>query len=75
MRRYFFDVDDRGRRVRDALGFALLDAHRAMQEANIIVYQLAHAAKSEARKGTVMVTVRDDRGACIYESSTSVACD
>ncbi len=75
MRRYFFDVDDRGRRVRDEVGFDLADEGRAMREANLLTYSLVEAAKLEPRSGTILVRVRDERGSCLYEASMSLAED
>lgn len=75
MGRYFFDVDDRGRRVEDDVGFDLEDDRQAMREANLLTYHLVHEATFEPRSGTIMVRVRDEDGACLFETSMSLADD
>ena len=69
--RYFFDVRDRGRRLRDATGLDLADDAHAICEASNIICQLLETASAEGRPGPVSVSVRSEAGACLYEASTS----
>lgn len=71
MRRYFFDVNDRGRRVRDDVGLELEDDHSAMREANIITRHLIQTAVFGPRRGTILVSVRADDGSCLCDASSS----
>jgi hypothetical protein len=73
MRRYFFDVNDRGRRVRDIVGLELEDDLSAMREANLITYHLIQVAEFDPRRGTILVSVRTEDGTCACEASTSLA--
>ena len=67
MPRYFFDVRERGRRLRDTSGMDLDGVAQAIREATVIVEQMSAAA----RPGTVSVSVRDEGAACLYEASIS----
>lgn len=71
MPRYFFDVYDRGRRLRDDIGMDLSDEGSAIHEASLIIWQLLENARAEDRPGPVKVGIRTATGACLYETSTS----
>lgn len=71
MARYFFDVRDRERRVRDTAGIELGDDALAIREATLIVWQLLSDAAAEDRVGSVSISIRTETGACLYEASTS----
>jgi hypothetical protein len=71
MPRYFFDVRDRGRRLRDTTGMEVADDAHAIHEASLIIWQLLAKARAEGRLGPVSVAVRTETGACLYEASTS----
>lgn len=73
MARYFFDIADRGRGVRDRLGMELADEAHAIHEAAMIIEQLVDEAQAEGRPGTIVVGIRDGSDACLYEASTSLA--
>jgi hypothetical protein len=70
MPRYFFDVRDRGRRLRDAIGLELADDAHAICEASHIINQLIQTASAEGRPGAVSVSIRSESDACLYETST-----
>ena len=71
MTRYFFDIRERGRRVRDTIGVELDDDALAIHEATLIIWQLFADASAEDRVGTVSISIRTENGACLYEASTS----
>jgi hypothetical protein len=70
MPRYFFDVRDRGRRIRDAIGLELTDDAHAICEASHIIFQLLETASVDGRPGFVSVSIRIESGASFYEAST-----
>ena len=71
MPRYFFDVRDRGRRLRDTTGMEVPDDANAIHEASLIIWQLLATARAEGRPGAVSVSVRAETGGCVYETSAS----
>ncbi|RYB07112.1 DUF6894 family protein [Lichenibacterium ramalinae] len=73
MARYFFDVRDRGRRIRDDAGMDLSDDAQAIHEATLVISQLLADAAAEGRVGSISVEIRSETGACLYEASTSLA--
>lgn len=75
MARYFFDVRDRGRTVRDAFGMDLHDEAQAIHETSLLIEHLSEIAQVEGRLGTISVFIRSDRNICLYEASTSLAGD
>lgn len=75
MARYFFDVRDRGRSVRDMFGMELGDEAQAIHETSLLIEHLSEVAQAEGRPGTISVFIRSDRNICLYEASTSLAGD
>ena len=75
MARYFYDIYDRGRRVRDDTGIALDGVAAAINEASSVLDNLADAARFDARSGLILVSIRDDAGQCLYEASASLVAD
>ena len=75
MARYFYDVYDRGRRVRDDIGMALDSVAAAINEASTVIDNLADAARFDVRSGLILVSVRDEAGQCRYEASASLVSD
>lgn len=75
MGRYFYDIYDRGRRVHDDLGIALDTVAAAINEASMVVDNLADEARFDARSGLILVSMRDETGQCLYEASASLASD
>ena len=73
MERFFFDVDDGRRRVRDEIGKELFDREVAVLEAGILLRSLAVIRSIEGRPGTTFVTVRAAQGETIYAASTGHA--
>jgi hypothetical protein len=73
LERFFFDVDDGKRQVRDAIGKDLLDRGAAVLEAGVLLRSLAVIRTLEGRPGTTLVTVRDAQGATVYAASTDPA--
>ena len=58
MPRLFFDVDDRGRRIRDELGIDHVDLALAVCDAVPLLKVLAIVGRFEGRPGLMRVTVR-----------------
>ncbi len=59
MPRYFFDVNDRGRRVVDKLGIEHVDLAQAVCDAVFLLKVLAIEGQFEGRPGLIQVTVRE----------------
>ncbi len=72
MPRYFFDVDDGQRQVRDEIGMELANGLIARTEAATLLHTLADIRHIERRPGTTIVRVRDARGEEVYEGSVEV---
>ena len=53
----------------------LPDEAHAIHEASMIIEQLAEDALAGGRPGTVLVGIRSQTGACLYEASPSLAGD
>lgn len=75
MPRYFFDIQNGDRSLRDGYGMDCPDVSQAIAEASLIIEQLAEQAQAEGRRGTIAVTLRTVTDACLYEISTSVISD
>ena len=75
MQRFFFDVDDGKRQVRDEIGRDLFDVEFAVLEAGILIRSLAVIRTIEGRPGTTYVTVRNAHGDTVHEDSTTLADD
>lgn len=73
MSRYFYDVYDRGRRVRDDLGMSHDTVAAAINEATMVIDNLADEARFDPTPGLILVSLRDERGFCLYEASASLA--
>lgn len=69
MTRYFFDVDDGRRRVRDEVGVELIDLQVARMEAARLLQTLAELRRIEGRSGTTYVTVRNAQGETVHAAS------
>ncbi len=67
MPRFFYDVDDRGRRVRDELGIEHDDPARAMCDALHLLHVLAIENQFEGRPGLMRVTVRSGVKETVHE--------
>ena len=74
MPRYFFDIDDCKRCVRDQVGMELPNDDNAMQEASTLLQTLADVRRFEGRLGTTMVKVRDSDGDEIYTGLARLEC-
>ena len=75
MIRYFFDVHNGERLVRDTNGMDLKDEAHAIHEASLIIEQLAEDAHWNKRRSTILVSIRSEDGASLYDASTSFAED
>lgn len=75
MPRYFFDIQESGRSLRDGYGMDCPNVTQAIAEASFIIELLAEEAQAAGRKGTIAVTLRTGADACLYEISTSVISD
>ena len=75
MPRFFYDVDDQGRRVHDKLGIDQIDIVHALHDATFIVQLLASKRQSKAQPGVVSVTIRSENGTCLYEACATLAFD
>jgi hypothetical protein len=67
--RYFFDVDEGERQVRDDVGKNLIDRELAVFEAGLLLQSLLEIRRITGRPGTTYVRVRDANGRRIYEGS------
>lgn len=72
MQRYFFDVDDGRRQVRDEIGKPFLTRDLATLEAGTLLRTLADIRHIEGRPGTTRVIVRDEYGREVHEVSIDV---
>lgn len=68
--RYFFDVDDGERQVRDQIGKRLINEAMAVMEAGVLLRSLAAIKIMQDRPGTTYVTVRDAKGNRVHRGST-----
>ena len=68
--RYFFDVDDGSRQVRDTIGKSLINEAMAVVEAGVLLRSLASINVMQDRPDTTYVTVRDAKGKRVYRGST-----
>ena len=68
--RYFFDVDDGQRQVRDTIGKSLINEAMAVVEAGVLLRSLASINVMQDRPGTTYVTVRDAKGKRVHRGST-----
>ena len=69
MRRYFFDVDEGDRQVRDDIGRTMVDPELAVVEAGVLLKSLLEIRRITSRPGTTIVRVRDDNGRRIHQAS------
>jgi hypothetical protein len=67
MSRYFFDVEDRGRRVRDELGMDVDALSIAMQEAVSLLKLLAFESRFETSPRVIRVTIREQVSGSLHE--------
>ena len=75
MPRYFFDTQERRRRIRDEIGLDLRDEATAISEASMIIFQLLEKASAERKPGAVAISIRTESGDCLYEASTTSSGD
>ena len=71
MSRYFFDVNNGDRLVSDRTGMDLKDEAHAIHEATLIIDQLTQDADWNKRRSTILVSIRNEDGASLYDASTS----
>ena len=67
MPRFFYDVDDRGRRVTDKLDMDLNDFAAAMCEATFLLKLLAMEGRLITRPGVIRVTIREQVNGSLHE--------
>lgn len=67
MPRFFYDIDDRGRRVTDELGIDLDDFAAAIYEATSLLKLLAMDGRPIARPGVIRVTIREQVNGSLHE--------
>ena len=68
--RFYFDVDDGQRQVRDTVGRSLINETMAVMEAGVLLRSLAAIKIMQDRPGTTYVTVRDAKGNRVHRGST-----
>ena len=69
MPRYFFDVDEDERRVRDETGMELDGEDLARKEGSILLQTLSDLRRAEGRAGNTYVRVRDIGGIEVFTGS------
>ena len=67
MPRFFFDVEDRGRRVTDKLGMDLDNLVAAMFEATLLLKLLALEGRLISRPGLIRVRIREQVNGSLHE--------
>ncbi|CAO4183417.1 DUF6894 domain-containing protein [Methylorubrum aminovorans] len=72
MPRYFFDIDDGVRDLRDDEGVILDDREHARKEAIATLAQLANDMLRDGNNHTFKANVRDETGKRIYEAALSL---
>ena len=72
MARYFFDIDDGSRPVRDEVGLDLDGRGEVLRAGRLILLDLAQAARVAGQERSFTVSVRDGRGASIHRASAWV---
>ena len=72
MPRYFFDIDDGERKVRDDVGMELRSNDSAMQEGVRLLQTLDELRRSEGRPGSTYLRVRHSDGSHVYTGSVLV---
>lgn len=72
MPRYFFDIDDGVRDLRDDEGVVLDDHERARKEAIGTLAQLANSMLPDGNNHTFKANVRDETGKLIYEATLAL---
>lgn len=69
MPRYYFDVDDGERKVRDVIGMNLGIDDLAMKEGSTLLQTLSNLRQAEDRPGTTYVRVLDTHGHQVFTGS------
>ncbi len=69
MPRYFFDVEDGARKIRDSTGMDLGSDDLAMKEGSTLLQTLSNLRRAENRAGTTYVRVRDGQGHEVFTGS------
>jgi hypothetical protein len=69
LRRYFFDVDDDGRQVRDKVGKELINLKAAEMQSGMLLRSLRSLRQMQGRPGTSYVSVRDVSGRKVHQAS------
>nr|WP_137830265.1 hypothetical protein [Methylobacterium sp. L1A1] len=69
MPRYFFDIDDGVRNLRDEEGVVLDNCEHARREAIGILAQLANSMLPNGNNHSFQACVRDETGKPIYEAT------
>ena len=72
MPRYFFDVDDGDRKVRDEVGMELIGDDSAMHEGLRLLQTLADLRQSEKRPGSAYMKIRRWDGFQLYTGTVRV---
>ena len=72
MPRYFFDVDDGDRKVRDEVGMELIGNDSAMHEGLRLLQTLADLRQSEGRPGNTYLRIRRWDGFQLYTATVRV---
>ena len=72
MPRYFFDIEDDGRKVRDAVGMELIGDDSAMHEGLRLLQTLADLRQSEGRPGHTYLRIRRWDGFQLYTATVCV---
>ena len=75
MPRYFFDVDDGERSVRDEVGLALGSIREIEDETRELLHVLSLAEIGKGKPRLFTATVRDGRGVTIYKGSVEFRVD
>ena len=70
--RYFFDVDDGPRQVRDEVGKSLVSLEMAILEAGVLLRSVAALKLMQSKPGTTYVRVRDANGKRVHQGSTQI---
>lgn len=69
MPRYFFDVDDGERQIRDEAGIDLVCRSDIEATTRDLLYDLGHAKLLNGRDRVFTAVVRDEQGATVYHGS------